>query len=71
MDHGDLDKDGDEDIVLVNVAKGKASLEIYKNRGYSAFMLQDAIKLVETTATSVKIADVDSDGDRDIILTNY
>ncbi len=71
LDHGDFDGDGNEDVVLVNLAEGKASVEIYRNSGTSAFMLQESRDLVQSTATAVKVADVDGDNDDDIILTNF
>ena len=71
LDHGDFDGDGNEDVVLVHLAEGKASVEIYRNSGTSLFMLQESRDLVQSTATAVKVADVDGDNDDDIILTNF
>lgn len=71
LDHGDLDKDGHEDVVLVNVAKGEATVEIYRNSGASIFMLQESKVLVKSTATAVKLGDLDNDGDQDIVITNF
>lgn len=66
MAHGDLDQDGDLDIVVGSAG----SIVAYFNDGNGGF--SSAIQLADTyRAYQVRLADIDGDGDLDISWANF
>lgn len=67
---GDLDKDGDADLVVTNL--GPASnfgAHVYQNNGSGQFTNQ-SLPLTSGTFTSCAIFDLDNDGSNDVFLGN-
>ena len=66
----DLDKDGDLDILSVSTGDGGAEVAWYKNHGNNTFT-ESIITANADTPESIKAADIDNDGDLDILYTTY
>jgi hypothetical protein len=66
---GDLDEDGDVDIMLGSVAAGSGK-RLYLNNGNGVFV--DSAERVpnDSAALSVALGDVDRDGDLDLVVGN-
>ncbi|RZJ49058.1 MAG: VCBS repeat-containing protein, partial [Flavobacterium sp.] len=62
---GDIDKDGDIDIV---VSSETSSIQVLKNDGQGNFSLDT--ELTEITADAIELADIDNDGYLDIIAAD-
>lgn len=75
IDVGDIDGDGDYDIVYT-VAGGASEMNFYYLENNGSFGLWVAKKLVDTETFSgtftqtAKFADIDNDGDLDVLATN-
>lgn len=65
---GDVDKDGDLDIVVTN--NGSDNLSVYFNNGVGNFSAPTLIGGVGTTPTSLALGDVNGDGNLDIVVTD-
>lgn len=66
---GDLDNDGDLDIVLTGESAGGVVTEIYRNNGDNSFSKQSNSSMPGVNRGSVSLGDYDNDGDLDILLT--
>jgi hypothetical protein len=66
---GDIDDDGDADIVVATNSAGHPLIEVYYNDG-SGFSSDKTVLNIESDLwpQSITILDLDSDGDRDIII---
>jgi hypothetical protein len=66
----DIDNDGDLDVLITGHADNGAALvaELYTNDGAGAFT-QVASPFVGVTGGAVAFADVDGDGDQDVVIT--
>ncbi len=62
---GDLDSDGDSDIVMGNYE----TLDIYNNNGDGEFIKLKHTK-IDPSCSYVVMSDIDNDGDNDLILSN-
>ncbi len=67
---GDIDNDGDLDLVLTGYSSGSAyNSKIYRNNGSGAFTEIGAGTLTEVAKGSIAFGDIDGDGDLDLIHT--
>jgi hypothetical protein len=68
IDLGDIDDDGDLDLILTGT-KGARVSEIYTNDGSGSFTEINAGSLTSVRDSSVDLGDLDGDGDLDLVLT--
>ncbi len=66
----DLDKDGDLDILSASTGNNGAEVAWYENHGDYSFT-EHIIAVDVNSPESIKAADMDSDGDLDILYTTY
>ncbi len=72
MDMGDLDNDGDLDIFQTGLqANGTRVAEIFWNDGKGTFTKDTTNTFTGTADGETPLADVDNDGDLDILLSGY
>ena len=67
---GDLDGDGDADLVTANIGFGLEEISVLLNDGTGAFQSPALVEIPGATTRSVVVADLDADGDRDVALTD-
>ena len=67
---GDLDNDGDPDIVLIGQGEGSRVATVYRNNRHDTF-LPSPVSLTRLSHGSVAIGDYDGDRDNDILLTGF
>ncbi len=67
---GDIDNDGDIDVVSVSTSDEEANLAWYQNDGTGNFGVQIIIDDNFLNARSVSLADIDSDGYLDLVACN-
>lgn len=68
---GDLDNDGDQDLVLSGLKiNGLPTAKIYHNQGQGNFVETD-IYLEGLSAGSILICDIDNDMDKDILMNGF
>jgi hypothetical protein len=67
---GDLDHDGDHDVVIGAYASTPA-LAALINQGGGSFGTEQMISLKEGQTGSVRLADLDADGDNDLIVGSF
>ena len=65
---GDLDSDGDQDIVVHHDPMNRSYLQILRNAGNAAFPDPQRVEMAEVT-NSLRIADLDADGDLDLVAS--
>lgn len=65
----DIDNDGDLDLILIGT--GDLSLEsiVYLNNGLGVFSATSSSPFVALDSPSISFADIDNDGDKDVILS--
>lgn len=70
-DTGDIDGDGDIDIVMAS--SGRGVMDVWLNDGQGNFFSEGTTRLPDVTcnATELKLTDVNQDGDLDILLSCY
>ena len=68
---GDIDNDGDLDLVLAGSSSGVTYSEIYENDGTGSFTKIYANSLTNVMMSSIALGDLDNDGDLDLVLTGY
>lgn len=66
---GDLDNDGDNDIILSGGRNIARISEVYLNDGNAGFTLMSSETITGTTESSVGLADFDNDRDLDILIS--
>ena len=64
----DIDNDGDDDVLITGYNNGSFS-ELYKNDGLGNFTLVSNTPFTGVIASSVAFSDIDSDGDKDLLIT--
>lgn len=64
---GDLDSDGDADIVSIQVSSNAPAVVVYRNQGSLLFALEGPYP-VASTSDAVLAQDLDGDGDRDLCV---
>ncbi len=69
---GDIDGDGDLDLLATNsnIAAGASVVQVRLNNGSGTFSGTQTVS-VEDLASTVRLADVDNDGDLDLLTANY
>jgi len=67
----DLDKDGDLDILSASTGNGGAEIAWYENRGDNNTFTEHIVTENANAPESIKAADMDNDGDLDILYTTY
>ena len=70
MDVGDIDFDGDLDIVIANGRHWPGQNRIFFNNGRGKFTVSKALGTESSTSYSTELADFDNDGDLDIAVGN-
>ena len=67
---GDIDNDGDIDIVVANGRHWPQTNNIFINNGFGKFTVAKSLDNNKETSYATELADIDSDGDLDIIVGN-
>ena len=70
LDVGDIDKDGDSDIIVANGRHWPGQNRIFFNNGDGIFTVSRPLGLESATSYSTELADFDNDGDLDIAVGN-
>jgi len=67
---GDIDMDGDMDVVMANGRHWPGQNRIFFNNGNGKFSVSKALGMESATSYSTELADFDNDGDLDIAVGN-
>jgi len=67
---GDIDNDGDVDLVIANGRHWPQANKIFFNNGYGTFTVSTLLENIEETSYVTELADFDGDGDLDIAVGN-
>jgi len=67
---GDIDNDGDLDIVAANGRHWPQRNQLYFNNGRGIFTVSKPLDLINETSYATELADLDGDGDLDIAVGN-
>jgi len=65
----DLDDDGDKDIILIDLRDNGDFIQWYQNDGAENFIRMTISEDFNRVPRSLAIADIDSDGDKDVLAT--
>ncbi|MBC6409973.1 MAG: VCBS repeat-containing protein, partial [Ekhidna sp.] len=65
----DVDKDGDPDVLITGYDGAKNVANLYLNDGEGNFMEKSGTPFAEVAPSSIAFADVDKDGDQDVLIT--
>lgn len=68
--YGDIDQDGDIDIVVANGRHWPDQNEVFLNNGSGYFSTSFPLGVYRSTSYAAEIADLDGDGDLDIVVGN-
>lgn len=68
---GDIDTDGDLDIVWLNQTYFCSSIRVEKNNGEGTYNLFQVISFAMAGSTDIKLGDLDNDGDLDAAFTGF
>src|SRR5690606_11827831 len=70
VEFADVDNDGDDDVLIVGMNTGFDHVaRLYINEGNAKYTLQDDSVFIGTVAGDISSADVDNDGDIDVLVT--
>ena len=69
IDFGDIDTDGDLDVVLSGLSSSGRVTELFQNDGNGNFTTIQTVTLQGLYNSAVQFADVDEDGDLDLLTT--
>ncbi|MEM9723741.1 MAG: FG-GAP-like repeat-containing protein, partial [Bacteroidota bacterium] len=67
---GDIDGDGDKDIVVANGRHWPGQNRIFINNGSGIFTVERGLGNLRSTTYATELADLDGDGDLDIAVGN-
>ena len=67
---GDIDNDGDIDLVVANGRHWPQTNKVFINNGSGKFTVAKALDNIEETSYATELADIDNDGDLDVIVGN-
>ena len=67
---GDIDNDGDLDIVSANGRHWPQQNQVYFNNGFGIFTVSTPLDQIKETSYATELADLDNDGDLDIVVGN-
>ncbi|MCD6580021.1 VCBS repeat-containing protein, partial [bacterium] len=67
--YGDIDNDGDLDLILTGYTGTSRVSKIYQNNGAGSFIEINSGQLSGVYQSSIVLGDIDNDGDLDLILT--
>lgn len=70
IDAGDIDNDGDIDLVVANGRHWPGQNRIFLNNGDGLFTISKALGNQRDTSYSTELADFDNDGDLDVAVGN-
>ena len=70
LDLGDIDGDGDIDIVVANGRHWPAQNQVFFNNGFGIFTVSTNLGALSSTSYSTELGDFDDDGDLDIAVGN-
>ena len=70
LDLGDIDGDGDIDIVVANGRHWPAQNKVFFNNGRGIFTVSKNLGTLSSTSYSTELGDFDNDGDLDIAVGN-
>ena len=70
MDMGDIDNDGDIDVVLANGRHWPGQNRVFINNGRGVFTVSRLLGTDMSTSYSTELADFDGDGDLDVAVGN-
>ena len=70
MGTGDIDNDGDLDVVIANGRHWPGQNRIFLNNGSGIFTVSKPLGIESSTSYSTELADFDNDGDLDIAVGN-
>jgi hypothetical protein len=65
----DIDNDGHQDVLITGESSGQINSELYRNDGTSYFVLINGTPFTGVNSSSVAFADIDNDGDEDLLIT--
>lgn len=68
MTSGDIDGDGDQDIVVLDAGSGSPELAWYENPGSGATFIRRLLVANAPSSPEIQLADLDRDGDLDFVL---
>ena len=67
---GDIDQDGDMDVLVANGRHWPGQNRVFVNNGTGKFMVARALGNEQETSYSTELADFDNDGDLDVAVGN-
>ncbi|MEO0684561.1 MAG: VCBS repeat-containing protein, partial [Cyanobacteria bacterium J06649_11] len=66
---GDIDNDGDDDLIVAGVTGFSATTKLYKNNGLGDFFEVSGTPFIGVSSGAVAFSDIDNDQDLDLLIT--